>query len=219
MEHWIGWLEAVGVLVTAIATIVLAFVTKTLARETKRLAEIGQQPQVVFSVEPSDFEMNFLYNHVQNVGTAPAYDIRISFSPSLEFKNTQNATRAPFEKISVLKPGQRLSSFICSYDELETKSFIVTTYWRKSPAAKEEESLSYQLNLSDFEQMLLLKKQSIEESLERIAKSLGNLESGFKRLKVDTFDDEDRQAERQSQEEARQNRRVGRDGPPQNPSK
>jgi len=171
MEEILKSLEPIGILVTALATIVLAYVTYVLSKETKRLASLGSQPQVVFTVEPGEFEMSFLDYEIQNVGTATAYDISLRFYPSLSFNTKGQAARHPPPKISLLKPGQKFSGFLSDYSDLETRTFQVTASWACTPKGKVEESLSYTIDLTLLEGVMRLgtpPAKSIAQSLEKL---------------------------------------------------
>jgi len=214
MEHNFWWLEPVGVLATAVATIALVWITRVLARETKRLAEIGQQPQIVFTIEPSEVEISFLESTIENTGNASAFDIRIEFDPRIEIVDAQGDTRPPIDKISVLKPGQKISNFLCTYGELKTRSFSVTTSWRRAPKSEIVESLSYKINLAELEGLLRMSGPDKARSLEKIAKALENLDSGFKKLKVDVFTARDREHEYRVIQERRAAREKAKSAPP-----
>jgi len=171
MEEVFKSLEPLGVIATALATIALVYVTYVLSKETKRLASLGSQPQVVFTVESGEFEMSFLDYEIQNVGTATAYNISLRFYPSLSFNPKGQAARHPPPKISLLKPGQKFSGFLSDYADLETRTFTVTTNWARTPNGKANESLSYTIDLTQLEGVMRLgtpPAKSIAKSIEKL---------------------------------------------------
>jgi hypothetical protein len=89
--------------VTAAGTLALSFFTIVLARETKRLADVGEQPNIVVTLEPNRHSMIHLDLHVETTGTATAYDIQVAFLPELRISGRDANRRIPLQNISVLK--------------------------------------------------------------------------------------------------------------------
>jgi hypothetical protein len=101
-----------GTLVTAVATVMLWWVTKTLATETKRLVESSSAAHVVATLKPNKWSMRHADLEVTNTGNATAYDVEIQFDPPLQNGEAREQSPDPFNKISVIKPGRSVSSYI-----------------------------------------------------------------------------------------------------------
>lgn len=132
---WITTALGVGgmlaTVVTAVATLFLWRVTKLLAKETTRMVEASDQPHVVATLSPNRWSLRHFDLVVDNTGNATAYDIRIVFNPPLENGEARREdAKIPFQRVSVLKPGQELRSYLADIDVLEGKAFEVAVSWR-----------------------------------------------------------------------------------------
>ncbi|SFW56238.1 hypothetical protein [Pseudomonas sp. NFACC10-1] len=190
----------IATVVTAVATIFLWRVTKLLAKETTRMAEASDQPHVVATLTPNRWSLQHYDLAVDNTGNATAYDIRIDFNPPLENgQGRQKDAKIPFERVSVLKPGQGLRSYLADINVLRGKSFEVTISWRHGSKAKPREANVYTLDMADHLGTSSLGRDpalGVARSLEGIEKSLSKL-VGSKHLSVDVYTTEDREKERQ----------------------
>lgn len=140
-----------SMVVTAIATIALGFFTWVLARETKRLSRATAQAHVVATLEPNHWAINHIDLIVTNTGNAAAHDVEVSFSPELEKYNGAGAGGRPLRRMSVLKPGQSLSSYVGEHSLYHDKVYQVATSWKHHPADRKRQSLSYDLSMGDYE--------------------------------------------------------------------
>jgi len=202
--HLSGWIEALAALVTAIGTVALSIFTTVLARETKRLADVGDQPNIVVTFEPNRHSISHLDLHVENTGTATAYDIEVAFSPRLQISGRAENKRIPLQNISVLKSKQALFSSLCHYGELQTKSFTVTTSWRRRPSEGEREELSYTVDVAQMEGMSHLGGDPTVEgarAAKKIADEIERISRGHNKLAVDIFNSADRAEEERLLEE------------------
>jgi len=192
---------ALAAFVTAVATIFLWRVTKLLAKETTRMVEASDQPHVVATLSPNRWSLRHYDLLVDNTGNATAYDIRIVFDPPLENGEARkNDAKIPFDRISVLKPGQGLRSYLADINVLRGKSYEVTVSWRRGSKAKPRETNVYTLDMADYEGTSELGKDptvDLARSLEKIEKSLSKL-VGSTHLNVDVYTNADREKERQS---------------------
>lgn len=152
--RWLSYITGVGSLigtaVTAVATIFLWLVTRTLAQETRRMAELSSQPHVVATVEPNRWSMGFADIHVENTGNATAYGIHIAFDPPVE-PSGEGGTVTPLQRVSVLKPGQSIKSFLSDFTPLNGKSYFVTVSWGRTATATKRESHTYTIDMADLE--------------------------------------------------------------------
>lgn len=192
---WISNIIAIGgvlgTLVTAIATIFLWRVTKVLANETTRMVQAASQPHVVVTIEPNRWSLRHFDLKVDNTGNATAYDISIDFDPPLENGEARGGQlEIPLNAISVLKPGQGMSSYLSEYAPLKNKAYTISVSWRRDPQSQARENNTYKLDIANVEGISQLGSDPIVQIAEHIKKmqeSLKPIASGSKRIKVDTF--------------------------------
>lgn len=201
------WGTLAAAIATAIATFFLWRVTKILAVETKRMADASAQPQVVANIILNKWAMNHVDLEIENTGNATAFQIEVVFDPPLESggDRVDRDSVVPFQRISVLKPGQSLSSYLAEAEPLLDKSYNVTTSWKLLPEAVERQSLSYSLHMSDYKGMSRLGAADpaiqIAEQVKKIREDWRSVASGQRKLKTDVFTDEERQRERRMLDE------------------
>ena len=140
-----------GTLVTAVATLFLWRVTKLLAVETKRMAEASAQPHVVATLDPNRWSMRHFDLKVDNTGNATAYDIKVDFTPPLiNGEGRAGGMAVPFENISLLKPGQGVSSYLAEYPLVRKQVYSVRVSWRRSFADSTLEENTYTISSVRF---------------------------------------------------------------------
>ena len=198
-----------GTLVTAVATLFLWRVTKLLAVETKRMAEASAQPHVVATLDPNRWSMRHFDLKVDNTGNATAYDIKVDFTPPLiNGEGRAGGMAVPFENISLLKPGQGVSSYLAEYPLVRKQVYSVRVSWRRSFADSTREENTYTINMADHQDVSDLGGDpmvKIANDLAKIREDLRSLAQGSKRLKIDAHTAGDRLHERRVA--ARQRRR------------
>lgn len=80
------------------------------------MADLSAQPQIVASIAPNQWSLMHVDMEVENTGNATAFDIAINFDPQLPGDSEmETQPETPLQKISILKPGQKLGSFIGSF--------------------------------------------------------------------------------------------------------
>ncbi|MGE8435441.1 MAG: hypothetical protein ACN6P2_02725 [Pseudomonas palmensis] len=198
--------------VTAVATIFLWRVTKLLAKETTRMVEASDQPHVVATLSPNRWSLRHFDLVVDNTGNATAYDIHVHFNPPLQNGEARREEAIiPFEKISVLMPGQGLRSYLADIDILRGMRFEVTISWRHGAKSESRTTNSYTLDMADFDGRSELGREPIIDivrSLESMEKGISRI-TGTKRLKVDLYTAIDRsQEQRRTARELRRMRRA-----------
>lgn len=166
--------QIAAAVVTAFATIVLCWVTAVLAKETKAMADRTSEPHVVVTLEPSRWALHFFDMHIMNAGNAAAYGIEISFDPPLPEPDRDNW--AAVEKVSVLRPGQDVTSSIGGFERLRDQNYAVTVKWRRKADGASEIN-RYNLSMSDYKHFNQLGGDpivKISRTLERIEKRISN---------------------------------------------
>jgi hypothetical protein len=211
----LGWIEPVAAVVTAFGTVVLGAFTIVLARETKRLADVGEQPNIIVTFEPNRHSLLHLDMHVENTGTATAYEVEINIAPELHFGKGDVARAIPLKNISLLKSKQSLSSYFADWAELEPKAFTVTTSWLRRPKAATREQLSYKVDLEQLRGISRLGSDPAVDTAKattKIAEGVDRISRGYSKVAVNTYNSQDRADEEKAIEE-RYNRAHGRNKP------
>ncbi|AFI89568.1 MULTISPECIES: hypothetical protein [Pectobacterium] len=191
---------ALGTIVTAVATFFLWRVTKTLAHETTRMVEASSQPHVVVTLTPNRWSMHHFDIHIDNTGNATAYDISIAFDPPLKNGEAHGEQiEIPFQKISVLKPGQGIMSYLSEFKLLKGNTYQVDIIWKRDASSQQRQKNSYTLNMADHEGISRLGDDPLIEivkSIKKIEENWSPVAKGQKRTKVDVFSGFDRLHER-----------------------
>jgi hypothetical protein len=202
-----------GILVTAAATLALWRATKVLAVETKRMAEASAQPQIVVSIEPNQWSMRHADVHVANTGNATAFDIAVDFDPPLvvELENRSEPVATPFQKLSLLKPGQKLTSWIGMLFPLLDHIYTIKISYSRKPGG-DREDIQYSLDMSSFKSIHRLGENDpmtqMARNLKNLQEDMRKLISGSKKLDVDVYTSSDRQTARQELEEWMEEQRT-----------
>lgn len=195
-----------SMLITALATMALGIFTWVLALETRRLSRATAQAHVVASLEPNQWAINHVDLIVANTGNASAHDVSVVFSPELE-KSNEGSKDRPLRHISVLKPGQSVSSYVGEHKLYQDKTYQVSTSWKHHPGERERQSLSYQLAMGDYEGYGHLGARSpfiqMAEQLKRLREDWEWVARGSRKIKTDSYSGEDREKERKQWEAER----------------
>lgn len=204
---------ALGAVVTAVATIALWRVTGALARETTRMADASGQPQIVATLRPNRWTMMYADLTISNSGNASAFSIRMEFEPPLEIERQGDAADErplPFQEVSVLRPGETLSSDIGLSFPLIKKSYRVTTSWLRHPGADERESLSYTTSMADVKGVMQLGAADplvqIAEEVKHIREDWRSVANGGHRIGTEIYTSADRMHERRLADRYRRER-------------
>ena len=128
----------------------------------------------------------------------------------------------PFQRISVIKPGQSLTSYLSGVSDYLEKSFTVAIKWKLHPDDHEKQSLSYWLNMGDYKGVSYLGSRDpltqLSDQVKKLREDWKSVAQGSRKLKADVFTSTDRQRESAFLEERRQReqeRRAAKNKPPQ----
>jgi len=214
-------IQAFAAVATLFATVVLAWFTAILAKETRRLADAASQPQVVATLELNQWSMLHFDLVIENAGTGTAFDVETVFDPPLPIEGVraEMKMKAPLQHISVLRPGQRMASYVAEYAALKDTSRTISVSWRRTPGGKRE-SISYS-NTLDFQNVSQLGSASpliqIADQMKKLREDWQRVARGSGRLHVETFDKDDRR-ERQDASRAAVRRQEANQEPRQGAS-
>ncbi|MBR2572864.1 MAG: hypothetical protein IKE14_00910 [Loktanella sp.] len=173
----LAFAQLLAAFVTAIATFALWRVTRVLAVETKTLAAMTSRPFVVCSLESSGASAIALNLTLRNTGNATAFDVKLQLSPALKKPNgTENHDPNTAWNISLLPPGQALTTQGVMGPEVHDTVYSANVSWASLPGASVRESLSYKFEPKDgFRGGFVTKgAHHIAEELEKLRKQMAN---------------------------------------------
>lgn len=199
-------------LVTALATVALWRATRVLAKETMKLADATAQPQVVASLIPNRWSLLHTDLTIENTGNASAFDISIEFDPPLTSGEAREELSVPFQHVSVLKPGQSLTSYLSEVGPYLDRQFVVRIEWARQPGAASREALSYVIDMGDYSGVSSLGERDplvqIAKEVKHIRDDWRSVAAGNRRVEIDSFSSSDRDEAQRVREELRQRRRA-----------
>ena len=170
------------------------------------MADAAAQPQVIANIVPNLWSVIHLDIIIENTGNATAFDVQVVFDPPLKNGSARGEDMTiPFQRISLLKPGQALKSYLRDVGNILDEDFRVETSWKLAPESQERESLSYELRMSDYKGVSYLGSRDpivqVADQLKKLREDWKTVASGSRRIKADTFDVNDRQREEDVLEE------------------
>lgn len=196
---------AVATVVLALLTGALAYYTRVLARETRRTREQAQEPNIVVTIEPHNRVMFYAFLVIENVGKGPAYDIVVTEQGNHTVKNNRKEFKIndlAFMKLKVLKAGQKVEHLLGKFDDLPTQIFDFEI--KGTDVSGNQVSCSNSIDVSCYYDISKFQDKNMEDFVrlfEKFERNFGHVVSGFSRLKVDTFDREEREQEQKELEE------------------
>jgi hypothetical protein len=187
-------------LATAVATFFLWRVTAVLAVETKRMADVAAQPMVVVSIVSNQWALTFADLVVENTGNASAFDISIQFTPPLLVDADRDPERSvPLKAISVLKPGQSITSYLNKLHKIIDKDYTVSISWLRHPNSKDRELLTYVICVDDHKGMTTLGSSSptvqIAQQIKKMREDWQKIANGQNKIRAEIFSSDDRERE------------------------
>jgi len=198
--------------VVAISTVIYATLTAFLVFETRRMRRAQTEPKLTAYFEPIEELVNFGHLYIKNIGLGPAFNISFdltsegSASGGADLIKDFSSTKFLETGVQYLGPDQALRSgytaFTENFEEKLKAIIAIKIRYYNSTNLKHEEL--YKIDLSELEGTGRLGKPhlySIAQSLEKIQKDIGHLASGFNKLKVHVYDNDDRERERKEREE------------------
>lgn len=213
-----GVISLVFSFLVMISTIVYAVLTALLVKETICMREVQTEPKIQITPESFEFAVNFVKLNIKNIGNGPAFDLVISSSVedggSVAEKILQDfsSVKAFSNGISYLGPNQSFNSHFTRFGEnIEDylKAVIkINIQYRSITKKRYKETIFIRLNeLEGLYQFGKTNLYSIADSLEKIQHDINWITTGFKKIKIDIYDNKDRMNERKREEEMIENYR------------
>ena len=205
-EMFLATSQVAAGFVTALATIALVCVTVVLAKATKRMARASSQPLVTATIEPNIWSMLHCDIVVENSGNAPAYNVVVKISPEPNQGEHREEGQLPLQNISVLRPGQKMTSFLTDANLVLDNVYRIDVSWNRDPNDRSVESIAYDHYLPKDISRLGAWSPEIEiaEQVKKLREDWKQIASGFRKLPVNAFGRTDREEERKRIDEIRQ---------------
>lgn len=195
-----------------LATLVYAALTAILVAETRKLRQAQTEPRIEITVEALDFAVHIVRLCVRNIGEGPAKNVK--FEPSVtdggEFAESllKEFLSPNFFRTGLryFGPGQfRFSGYTQTNKDFEAKASSAlcfkVTYESATGKKYEEEIVVDMAELRGRYQLGKPNLYSIAKSMEKIQQDLHHITTGFKRIKVDGYDSDDREREDKERDE------------------
>ncbi len=198
--------------VVAIATVVYAILTSKLVRETRSLREAQTEPRVEVFYRMRDEWVSLIDVVAKNIGAGPAYNLRFEVTAVVANEATDslvkqlNQLKSIASGINFLGPDQEFSSYWTNMTEqfdkkMEAQLLIKSTCRSATGASYHREHV---IDFSELKGIVRVGEPpmlKIAKSIEKLQGNVEHLASGFRKLKVDVFDSDDRESERKAWEE------------------
>lgn len=191
--------------VMAVATLVLAGFTMVLARETRRMARAAERTEVTVTIEPNQWGLMYFDIWVTNSGNRGAYEVEVRFDPPLEGYEREGTAPPPLQRISVMRPGQALQSYLGSVEKMKEQRTTAIVTWRVGGSAGLAEEARYTIDFDYIRNASILGERNplvqIANEVKHIRDDWKNIARGQGRLHVDTFSSADRAEQKRAREE------------------
>ena len=193
-----GALTVIFTFIVAISTVFYAILTWKLVSETRALRKAQTEPKLSITLENNKIAFGFLDMIIKNVGYGPAYNITFKVEPDFEYQKGKFLSELGLIKngIKYLSPQQEyrffLTALIGRFDELKDMTFNICTTYYDALGNKFEEN--FLIEFSHFENLTQLGSPPLPEiakELKKISDNLSKITSGFYKLKVIIFPQED----------------------------
>ena len=210
INKYSGAFNAMFAGVVAISTLVYAGLTYLLVKETMKLRKVQTEPKISAYIEPEERWLNLVDLVIKNIGHGPAYDISFTFPTDFKLSQKREKTlnSLSFLKgIDYLAPDQTIRTFLTDAVYIlgqETgRSFQITASYRNAPNGKGKE-FQETFNI-DFDQLRGFEivgeppLYSIAKNVEELKKVADRIASGWSRIKVELWTQEELAEERKAQ--------------------
>lgn len=158
-------LTMAGLLVMALGIIVLHFLSLTVRHGFSRLVPPEPRASVTATLEFATPDRRYVNLVVANAGAAPAFDVRVGFSPAIPTPAAQDRRPSDWADVSLLRPGQAVAAFACETAQIADLEFAVELSWKSAPDAQFRTSLAYALRTINLERQVPLTAPDAESLL------------------------------------------------------
>lgn len=111
-------IQVIGSLTLCFLTGALVYFTAQMVKEMKKTRRANIRPNVVVTLVPSIWAINFADILIKNIGLGGAYDISIKCKQEQKIENNKSINDLSYTSISFLAPNEEFRSSIGSWKEL-----------------------------------------------------------------------------------------------------
>ncbi|HCE1838692.1 hypothetical protein [Vibrio parahaemolyticus] len=205
-----GALTVIFTAIVTLSTVVYAVLTGVLVSETRKMREVQTEPKIQITMESFEFAIHISRLRIQNIGFGPATDLKFECAV-VSGGESAEALLSDFIESNFFKTGLRYfgpnqtvhshytDTSVDSNGKLDSVLSFSLSYKSATGKAYKDEIL---IDMSELKSEYRLGKPylySISQSLEKIQKDINHVATGFKRVKVDSYNSEDRDHEREYQ--------------------
>lgn len=184
--------------VVAVATVVYAFLTWRLVSETIKMRKVQTEPHMSITIEPRNESIGIIDLIVQNIGLGPAYDVTFDIQPDFDLTEKRKLSEIGLFKygLKYFAPGQKRKMFLTSmYQGYEEKiKTILHVDIKYNNGANSNYTSTYVIDFSELDKMVSVGKPplyKIASSLDKIDNNIRHLASGFSKLKVINYTEDE----------------------------
>jgi len=198
--------------IVMLATVIYAVLTASLVAETRHMREVQTEPKMEVIAFTREEFVSFITLRVKNIGLGPAYNVKFVLrgesQSAGELELIQDFSRSHFlsRGLQYLGPGHELQSGFTQINQnfnekINARLIVEVTY---SSASGKVYADSIPIHFEEFEGYGILGTPhlySIAKSLEKIERNIDHLATGWRRLRVDSYTESDRNRESEELEE------------------
>lgn len=186
--------------VVAIATVIYAILTWKLVSETIKMRKVQTEPHMSIAIEPRDDSIGIIDLIVQNIGLGPAYNVTFDIQPDFDLTETSKLSEIGVFKygLKYFAPGQKRKMFLTSMyqgykEKIKTQLHVGIRY---NNGANSNYFSTYILDFSELDKMVSVGTPplyQIAKSMDNIDSNISHLASGFSKLKVINYTEDELQ--------------------------
>jgi hypothetical protein len=205
-----GFFSLVFAFVVAISTLVYAILTSMLVSETRKMRKMQTEPNISIRIESNERAIKYVDIIVENIGAGPAFNIKFFLKNDLKLFANDKLSEIGFIKngLKYLAPKQKLRYPLLDLNSVlkndSNKLIEISVIF--SDYLNEKYKSNFEINFEEFRNLLQIGSPSLLEisrSIKKISEDLSYLVSGSRRLKIDSYNSQDREkAEKEWEEEA-----------------
>lgn len=206
-----GALTVIFTAVVTFSTVVYAVLTAVLVAETRRMRQVQTEPKVEVIIKHREEWISLIHVYVRNIGLGPAYNISFDISAEAGGEGAQ-ALIGDFTEVNFFKTGLKylgpsqeqvsgLSQMTEKFDQKIQSVLVFNVRYQGATGKKYREE--FRLDFSEFKGRSQIGKPhlyAIAQHLEKMQSDFHHLATGFRRIKTDVFDSEDREQETKERE-------------------
>jgi hypothetical protein len=207
-----GVLSTVFSGIVMFATVIYAILTASLVTETRHMREVQTEPKMEVIASTREEFISFITLRVKNIGLGPAYNVRFVLrgesQSAGEKELIQDFSRSQFlsKGLRYLGPGNELQSGFTQMtnnfaEKIKARLIVDVTYNSSSGKLYTDSIPIYFEEFEGYGTLGTPHLYAIVQSLEKIERNIDHLATGFRRLRVDTYTEADRNREREEWEE------------------